>query len=122
MQPTICVLIAQAPYGTVAAAEAVRHVNGALAEGFAVVAALAGDGVWLARAGQQADQGGFLSLSDALAAALGQATGPGLRVVVHGPSLGERGLAAADLIPGVEQVDDTGLAAVITASQALLRF
>lgn len=122
MQKSICILISQAPYGTVAAAEGVRHVNGALKEGFSVVAALVDDGVWLARPGQKPGQSGFTSLSDALSASLHPAFGPAPRVVLHRPSLETRGLTPAELIPSVELVDDAGLARAITSTQSLLRF
>lgn len=122
MRKSICILISQAPYGTVGAAEGIRHVNAALKEGFSVVAALIDDGVWVARPGQKPGQSGFTSLSDALSASLRPACGPALRVVVHRPSLEERGLTPADLIAGVELVDDAGLAEGITSMQSLLRF
>ena len=122
MQRSICIMITQAPYGTVGAAEGIRHVNGALKDGFSVVAALVDDGVWLARPGQKPGQSGFTSLSDALSASLSPASGPAPQVVAHRSSLEERGLTPADLIPGVELVDDAGLAEVITSMQSLLRF
>lgn len=130
MQPSICMLISRAPYGAVAAAEGVRHVNGALTEGFAVTIALVDDGVWLARTGQKSGQSadqsagksGFVSLSGALAASLHPASGPAPQLVVHRPSLEQRGLAPADLIPGVELVDDAGLAEIIASTRFLLRF
>ncbi|HEY3366121.1 MAG TPA: DsrE family protein [Symbiobacteriaceae bacterium] len=121
MDRSICVLISQAPYGTVHAAEGVRHVNGALSQGFQAVAVLVDDGVWVARPGQQPGASGFTSLSDALTAAL-KASGPVPRVAVHRPSLEARGLTAADLIAGVELVDDAGLTQIITETQFLLRF
>jgi len=117
VQQSICVLISQAPYGTVHAAEAVRHVNGALSQGFSAVALLVDDGVWLARSGQDAAQSGFTSLSQALADSLQKA-----RVVVHGPSLAERGLTPADLLPGVTLATDAELADIMTDAQFLLRF
>lgn len=122
MDRSVCVLISQAPYGTVHAAEAVRHVNGALAEGLRAVALLVDDGVWLACKGQEAAGTGFVSLAGALQAALEKPGGPVPRVVVHQPSLAARGLSPADLIPGVELVDNAGLAAVVTSTQHLLRF
>ncbi len=86
MQPSICVLITQTPYGLVRAAEAVRHVNGALSQ------------------------------------ALAKQDGPKRWVVVHRPSLADRGLTAADLVDGIELTDDAGLAALIAETQYLLRF
>lgn len=122
MKPSITVLISQAPYGTVHAAEGVRHVNGALTEGFDAVAMLVDDGVWLANQGHHAGQTGFTSLSDALTASLQKPDGPVPRVLVHGPSLDKRGIAPEELIPGVELVDDAGLAKILTTTQFMLRF
>ncbi|MFZ5814101.1 MAG: DsrE family protein [Bacillota bacterium] len=122
MKPSICVMITQAPYGTVHAAEAVRHVNGALTNGFEAVAALVDDGVWLALRGQEAGGTGFTNLGAAQAEALANPAGPVPRLVAHGPSLQMRGLSPADLIEGVEIVDDGGLAAVVAGSDYLLRF
>lgn len=121
MDRSICVLISQAPYGTVHAAEGVRHVNGALAQGFQATMLLVDDGVWVARPGQQPGETGFTSLSDAVVSALA-AGGPVPRVAVHRPSLEARGLTPADLIPGVELVDDADVAQIITDTQFLLRF
>ncbi len=122
MQRSLCILVSRAPYGTVAAAEAVRHINGALTEGYTVVVALVDDGVWLGRSGQQAGEHGFTSLSEALRASLHPASGPAPRVVVHRPSLEQRGLSPDGLVPGLDTVDDAGLAGVITSAQFLLRF
>lgn len=122
MKPSICVLISQAPYGTVHAAEAVRHVNGALTEGFDVVAVLVDEGVWLARDGQQAEGSGFTALSEALAASLNKPGGPVPRVLVDGSSLEQRGLTASVLVPGIEVTDRAGITAAIRSTQHLLRF
>ena len=122
MNPSICVLISQAPYGTVHAAEAVRHVNGALANSFAAVAALVDDGVWVACRGQEAGATGYTGLGPALAEAMANRSGPVPRVVVHRPSLEGRGLSPADLLEGVELVDDQGLATLVAGSDYLLRF
>lgn len=121
MSRSICILITRAPYGTVPAAEAIRHVNGALTEGYEAVAALVDDGVWLARKGQSGD-GGFTSLAAALETALHNISGRVPRVLVHRPSLESRGLDPADLVPGVEMVDDAGLNAAVLSTQFLLRF
>lgn len=122
MKPSICVMITQAPYGTVHAAEGIRHVNGALSTGFEAVAALVDDGVWVASRGQEVGATGYTGLGTALAEALGNPAGPVPRVVVHRSSLRERGLNPSDLLEGVEIVDDAGLAAAVTGSDYLLRF
>ncbi len=122
MENSVCILISRAPYGTVSAAEGVRHLNGALNNGVRAVAVLVDDGVWLARAGQTPGTSGFASLSDVLSGVrkLSPALDP--RIFVHGPSLARRGLAARDLIPGVEEVDDAELARLVASTRHLLRF
>lgn len=122
MKPSICVMVTQAPYGTIHAAEAVRHVNGALSNGFEAIAALVDDGVWLARREQSVGGTGFTSLSGAISDSLGKADGPVPRILVHGPSLAARGLSPADLLGGAEIVDDAGLTAAVAQTQYLLRF
>lgn len=122
MQPSICVLITQAPYGAVHAAEGVRHVNGALSQGFAATLALSDDGVLLACKGQIAGQTGYTSLSEALEAALAKQGAPRPRVLVHAQSLQARGLTPAELVSGVELANDAGLAAALIESQILLRY
>lgn len=122
MQPSLCVLISQAPYGVVHPAEGVRHVNGALANGFSSVALFVDDGVWCLRRGQSAGATGFISLSEAIADSLAKTDGPVPRLVVHRPSLEVRGLQPDDLISGAEFVDDAGLAEIITTTQFLLRY
>ena len=120
--PSICVLISQAPYGIVHAAEGIRHVNGALANGFDATALFVDDGVWTVRKGQRASATGFTSLSDSMAASLQKAGGPAPRLAVHRPSLEARGITPEELVPGVEMVDDAGLANIIAGTQFLLRY
>lgn len=62
----LSILVRQAPYTTIGAAEALRHAGGGLAEGLAVTVLLVDEGVLLARDGQQVAQTGFVSLSAAL--------------------------------------------------------
>lgn len=120
--PSISVLVTQAPYGTVHAAEAVRHVNGALSNGFEAVLALVDDGVWLARKGQSAGATGYISLSGAISDSLGRPEGPVPRLLVHGPSLRARGLRPADLLEGAFIVDEDGFVEALSQSDHLLRF
>jgi sulfur relay (sulfurtransferase) DsrF/TusC family protein len=122
---TVCVLLRQPPYGSLVAAEAVRHLSGALANGQRAVGLLVDDGVYLARPGQQA-AGGWLDLSRALANLLAlEATddsGEARRavVLVHEPSLRERGLEKTELVPGCRVVDESEMAAVLGQADATL--
>ena len=54
MSDSICMIIREAPYGTIQAAEAARHINGAIAGGLKTTVVLIEDGVYLAKEDQQA--------------------------------------------------------------------
>ncbi len=121
----LCVVIRRAPYGTLAAAEGVRHMIGAAQAGMSVYAALVDDGVYLATQGQDPGNAGWTSLSGALGQALGSGTTGSAarpRAYVHRPSAETRGLDHLDLVPGVELIDDAQLAAVLASADALLIF
>lgn len=125
MPKTLCIVLRKAPYGSLDAAEAVRHLGGALSNGLCPVGLLVDDGVYLARAGQQG-AGGWTNLGAALEDLLAQtATDPdggerSAAVYVHGPSLRVRGLSEADLVPGCRVVDETEAAVVVGRADATL--
>ncbi len=125
MAKTLCVILRKPPYGSLDAAEAVRHLGGALGNGLRPVGLLVDDGVYLAKAGQQA-AGGWTDLSAALADLLAQtgtdSDGGGRRaaVYVHGPSLRARGLGETDLVPGCHVVDEAEAAALLGRADATL--
>lgn len=125
VQKTVCVILRQPPYGSLNAAETIRHLAGALANGFSAVGLLIDDGVYLARAGHRATEG-WLDLSGSIADLLARPTSRpdqevGRAVVaVHGPSLRLRGLAETDLAPGCRVVDDAEAAILIGQAQATL--
>jgi len=95
------IILRHAPYGQLAAAEVVRHLNGAVANGLDAAALLLDDGVYLARAGQQAMEGWTelsAALAQSLAAAEASADGSQPAVYVHAAALSDRGLRACELI------------------------
>jgi sulfur relay (sulfurtransferase) DsrF/TusC family protein len=128
MARSIGILVRRAPYGTIGAAEALRHAAGGLSFGVATTLVLLEDGVFAAKAGQDAGHPGYTSLAEQLAQYArqeGRATdGTALRgrVVVHGPALRARGLERAGLVAGVEVVDDPGLACLLGECDALLTY
>ena len=106
------IVVRRAPYGTIDAAEAIRHAAGGLNFKVPTTLLLMEDGVFVARRDQRPEGIGYLSLSRALEDYLAR-RGKGQegeeiagQVVVHGPSLKERGLAAEDLIPGAKVVEE----------------
>jgi len=123
--PDLCIVIRRAPYGTLGAAEGVRHLIGAAHAGMAVCAVLVDDGVYLAKQGQDPGGTGWTSLSGALGQALGSgptgASAPA-RAYVHRPSAETRGLDHLDLVPGVEWIDEARFAALLASAEALLVF
>ena len=121
----LCIVIRKAPYGTLVAAEGVRHLIGAAQTGMAVCAVLVDDGVYLARQDQDPGDTGWTSLSRALGQLLNTNTAspaPQARVYLHRPSVDTRDLDGRDLLPGTECIDDAQLAAVVTSADGVLVF
>lgn len=122
---SLCVVIRNAPYGNIAAAEGVRHLLGGAAAGMPACAVLIDDGVYVARSGQEPAGTGWTSLSEALQQALSPDTrwpSARCRVLVHRPSMLARGIGHLDVIAGVEFADDEELAAVLGSAERLLVF
>lgn len=137
MSKSVTVVLRRAPYGGLQAAEAVRHLNGGVANGMETSLLLLGDGVYVARQGQAAAPG-WTSLSEVLVQVMKyrprRPSAPGgsgaavdrdggenqAWVYVHGGALAERGLGEGDLVPGVEVVDDEGAALLVAGSAATI--
>jgi len=114
---SLCILIRHAPYSQVHAAEALRHAGGALAEGIAVSLLLSGDGVHVARDGQNVSDSGFTALSPVLRTLLAK----GVRVYVHNSSAQARGLLeGGGLVPGVEIADAEQFATLLVHASAVM--
>ncbi|OGB93696.1 MAG: hypothetical protein A3H39_18305 [candidate division NC10 bacterium RIFCSPLOWO2_02_FULL_66_22] len=110
MADQLCILIHRPPYGGIHAAEAVRHLNGAAAQGLEATAILVGDGVYVARTGQDPGATGWTALSPALEEAVGGAAAGSPRLLVDEASLQSRGLHVASLIPGATVADEQAVA------------
>mgnify|MGYP005847410671 CR=1 FL=1 len=117
MQESLCILVRRGPYGTIHAAEAIRHLNGAVANGIRATAILFGDGVYMAKDGQDTEKTEWTSISRALRQALEGKIENRPQVYVHEQSLQERRLDLSDLVPGVLAIDDQGIARLIANSQ-----
>jgi sulfur relay (sulfurtransferase) DsrF/TusC family protein len=117
MAERLCILIHRPPYGGIHAAEAVRHLNGAAAQGVEASAILMGDGVYVARAGQDPGTTGWTALSPALEDALRRAGTGSPRLLVDRESLHARGIPAESLIPGSTVVDEQAIADALSRAR-----
>ena len=123
MDKRFLIVLRHAPYGRIDAAEAVRHLNGAAANGFQATLLLLDDGVYLAKAGQVPSPG-WTDLAAALAQALGESTGQAterrVEVYSHEAATRARGLTVGDLVPGCALADDTTAAGLLASAHATL--
>lgn len=128
MAKSICIIVRKPPYGSMEAAEAIRHINGALSAGLETRVVFVGDGVYVAAANQDAGPAGWTSLSEALEHSV--SSGAKLRdgsvnwpsTYAHAPSLAERGLAAERLVKGVQPASDAETAELLAHSESTLVF
>lgn len=121
----ICVVIRKPPYGSLSAAEGIRHFLGAAGCGTAATAVLVDDGVYLAKDGHHPADSGWTDLSAALRKTVDLAA-PGspveIRIYAHRPSTQERGINRADLVAGVELIDNDQLADMLATAEGTLIF
>ncbi|MBI5301019.1 MAG: DsrE family protein [Chloroflexi bacterium] len=114
---SLAILIRRPPYGQIHAAEAIRHMGGALGDGIQTNVLLVDDGVYLARGGQDAGNTGITSLAEPLTKGIAKGT----RVYMHVPSAQARGLLNdPQVLPGVDCIDDDGLARLVLASEIVM--
>lgn len=117
----LCVLIRTPPYGSISAAEGLRHLIGAAANRLHVSAVLSGEGVWAAKAGQEPGGSGWTSLSETLAELLVHGEPPPL-VYVSEAALARAGLTPDHLVPGVRIVPDEAIAKVVSQARHVTIF
>lgn len=121
MPSLLCLVVDRAPYGSIEAAEAIRHAGGALGKGWEVVLGLMGDAVYAALPGQASPSGEWVSLSTAVADVIERGGGRA-RVVVDEGSLKARDLSADDLVPAVRTVSQDEIARAMVACDRTLLF
>lgn len=122
MNESLCILVRRAPYGTIHAAEAFRHLAGALNFGLKVTAVLVDDGIYMAKNNQKTQTFGWTSLSESLTSFLNTAKGKDTKVFIHDSSLKVRGLEKEHLIEGIELMDDKKLAELLSTSHSVMLF
>jgi len=113
----VVVLVSRPPYGTSLAAEAFRYAIGLASMDVNTTVVLLEDGVFCLRKDQEPDALGMKPLGPSFAG-LGDF---GVRLLVLQESLRERGLTAAELMGG-EEISLAQLAAVLEATEAVVRF
>ncbi|MDG7010787.1 MAG: DsrE family protein [Nitrososphaerota archaeon] len=97
MAKSLAIAITKAPFGTIHAAEAIRLANGAISYGHEVTVVLIGDGIYMAKTGQKAEEAGWTSLSPLLEKLVSSGRA---KVLVDSGSAVERGVRAEDLVAG----------------------
>lgn len=122
MNKSLCILVRRAPYGTIHAAEAFRHLAGALSSGLMVTMILVDDGIYMAKDNQKTRTFGWTSLSDSLSFFLNTGRGKDVKVYIHDSSLKTRGIEKEKLIEGIEPIDDKKLAKLLGASHSVMLF
>lgn len=126
MAESLCILVRKPAYGTIHAAEALRHAGGALKSSLKVNLVMIDDGVYLAKDWQQSADSGWVNLSDALKRLIAQGQmleergSKRFRVCVQGSALPIRGLSASSLVPGVSLVSDAEVAGLLASADAVM--
>jgi tRNA 2-thiouridine synthesizing protein D len=115
---TLAMILGKPPYGDVNAAEAVRHVLGAVSGNIAVSLILVDGGVELARKGQEETDTGFTNLQVALEDCIEM----GARVFVDDLSLVKQGLNKEDIVVGVEVAAESDIAALLKQADNTMIF
>lgn len=117
MENSLCILIRRPPYGQIHAAEAIRHIAGALNEGIPTTVLLSDDGVYVARDGQQVGETAWTALAPALLKTIAK----GARVLIHAPSAQTRGLVQNEhFIVGAELVAEETFTQTLAAAGAVM--
>ncbi len=122
MPTDLCILIRHPPYGSISAAEGIRHLAGALGYDLATIVVLVDDGVWVAKAGQEAGHSGWTSLSEALAGALRPTAGGPPVILAEVGALARGGLSAQDLVPGVIPAGPEAIARAVAQARHVMLF
>ncbi len=117
MKNSLCILIRRPPFGQIHAAEALRHLGGALAEKLDACAVLLDDGVYAARAEQNVAGTDWTALSPVWSQHLAK----GARLYIHAPSARARGWQDnAQFIAGAQWIEDDALAQLLADADAVM--
>ena len=115
----ICILLRRPPYGSVDAAEAVRHaLGGAIEDDVQVTLILVDSGVNVARKGQDVSGSAYDNLGDGISDCLNM----GVRVIADCASLEEAGLGSNDIHFGIEVAHGPEIGSIIKNANATMIF
>ncbi len=114
----ISIILRKPPYGSVDAAEAVRHALGGVTEDLTVSLVLVDGGVHAARAGQDTSGSEFVSIADGIRDCIDM----GVTVYVERLSLKDEQIDASELIDGVNVSGSHEIAEVIGDSATTMIF
>lgn len=115
---SLCVMLRKPPYGSVDAAEAVRHVLGGVTEELPVKLLLVDGGVNAARKGQDTTGSGYASVEEGVRDCIDM----GAEVFADALSLKLHALPPEDLTEGVQIIDSHAIAALIRESSPVMIF
>jgi sulfur relay (sulfurtransferase) complex TusBCD TusD component (DsrE family) len=121
MPRSLCVLVNHPPYGTLEAAEAIRHARGAVGKGWEVVLAFLGESVQTLLPGQAPPSGEWVCLAEAMSDLMDEAKDRAL-ILAEVQALAALGLSVADLIPRVRVVPLDDVARVLARCDRTLVF
>jgi len=111
----LLVILRKPPYGTVDAAEAVRHAGGASGFDYKAILYLIDSGVFAAKKGQEAGGTGFTGLGESL-----ELLSDEMEIYACQNSLRECGLKVDDLIEGVKVDDGNILVKALQSAQSVM--
>jgi sulfur relay (sulfurtransferase) complex TusBCD TusD component (DsrE family) len=114
----ICIVLKRPPYGTVDAAEAIRHALGGITDDMEVRLLLVAGGVHAARKGHDTSATEYMSIEDGIKDCIDM----GVVVSIEKGSMTEADIAGEDLIEGVTIASGTEIAEIIKQSDTAMIF
>ncbi|HMK44085.1 MAG TPA: DsrE family protein [Dissulfurispiraceae bacterium] len=115
---SICIILRRPPYGSVDAAEAIRHALGGVTEEMETQLVLVDGGVAAARRGQNTGSSGYASIEDGIKDCIDM----GVDVSVDIESLKSAGMEPGDLVDGAKTADKPGIAAIVKDAATVMIF
>jgi predicted peroxiredoxin len=116
---SICIILRKLPYGTVLAAEAVRHALGGVVEEMEQVSLVLLDaGVYAAKKTQYTSGTEYKSIGEGI----GDCIDMGVDVYADQNSIKEQGIESEDLFEGVKALGSTDIADIIKEAGTVMIF